>query len=160
MAEKEIKLKLKLNEVIKSKKGFRRYEYNPNVIHNKGMCEVEVVDDSTPQYTEPSVTDREAYRVTLASMRGLLDSNGMFGSSNVGQYSLPDGVYHPELDFSYLRRKDLTIVDIDNYIADMKLNLEKYDGDLKLEIEKTLAEAEKVKETVKKEAESKESDSD
>lgn len=158
MAEKAIQLKV--NEVLKSKNGFRRYEYNPNVIHNKGMCEVEVVDDSFLQYTQPSVTDKEAYRVTLASMRGILDSNGMFGSSNVGQYSLQDGEYKPELDFSFLRRKDLTIVDIDNYIADMKAKLEQYDGELKLEIEKTLAEAQKVKETVKKESDSKDSDSE
>lgn len=150
-------VKLKVNEVLKSKNGFRRYEYNPNVIHDKGMREVEVVDDSFLQYTQPSVTDKEAYRVTLASMRGILDSNGMFGSSNVGQYSLHDGEYKPELDFSYLRRKDLTIVDIDNYIADLKAKLEQYDGELKLEIEKTLAEAEEAKEAVSKESESKDS---
>ena len=64
MAEKEIKLKV--NEVLKSKNGFRRYEYNPNFIHDKGMREVEVVDDSILQYTEPSVTDKESYRVTLS----------------------------------------------------------------------------------------------
>lgn len=160
MAEKTISLKL--NEVRSTPNGFRRFEYNPNVIHNKGMCEVEVLDDSLLQYSEPSCTDQEAYRVTLASMRGILSNQGMFGSPNTGSYSIPAGKeYNPDLDFSYLRRKDLTIVDIDNYISNMKANLEKYDGELKLEIENALKEAESIKaDKVSKQSDNSDTDSE
>lgn len=63
----------------------KRFEYRPNQIHSPGLCEVVITDDSAGIYTEPSCTDKESYRVTLASMRGMI---GKFGSSNVGQYSL------------------------------------------------------------------------
>lgn len=121
----------------------RRF-YNHNVIHNPGMHDVDLstLDDSSenPMYTEPSFTDEDAYRLQLASKRGKLSA--MSGSTYVGSYSLPDGEYKPELDFSYLNRKDLTIVDVTNYITSMKAALEKYDGDLKLDIEDTIKKAE------------------
>ena len=48
----------------------KRVEYNPDVIFNHGMREVIITDDSKGIYEKPSLTDKEAYRVTLASMRG------------------------------------------------------------------------------------------
>lgn len=92
---------------------------------------------------EPSKTDKEAYRVTLASMRGTLASN--LGSSNVGSYSIPAGEeYDPRFDFSYLNRPDLTIVDLDNYITSMKESLENYDSNLKAQIEEQIQKAESM----------------
>lgn len=140
-------------KIVKLKSGFKRVEYNPNYIHNSGMSEVHVTDDMDCIYTLPSKTDKEAYRVTLASVRGMLDK-GMFGGLNESSYSLQDGVYNPDLDFSYLRRKDLTIVDIDNYIKTMESNLVKFDGDLKERIEETIAEAKVLKDDVSKETSS------
>ena len=123
-----------------------KYFYNPNVIHNKGMCDFLPVDESISQYTEPSVTDKESYRLTLASIRGFL-SNPV-GTAQKGVYSIPAGKnYNPDLDFSYLNRKDLTIVDIDNYISRMKSALENADKELKLQIEEAIAEAESRKQT-------------
>ena len=56
--------------------------------------------------TEPSVTDKEAYRVTLASLRGELAQGS--GKIDVGSYSLKPGEeYDPRKDFSFLNRKDL-----------------------------------------------------
>lgn len=136
------------NTITKLKNGFKRIEYNPNYIHNHGKSEVYVSDDMSCIYSLPSKTDKEAYRVTLASVRGMLDK-GMFGGLNESSYSLKDGVYNPDLDFSYLRRKDLTIVDIDNYIKTLESNLVKFDGDLKERIEETLSTAKAMKEDIK-----------
>ena len=84
--------------------------------------------------TEPSVTDKEAYRVTLASLRGELAQGS--GKIDVGSYSIPAGEeYDPRKDFSFLNRKDLTIVELDEYIARYKENLEQYDESLKAAIQ-------------------------
>ena len=49
--------------------------------------------------TEKSLTDKEAFRVSLSSLRGTLAS-GM-GSATVGQYSLKAGeAYNGDFDFS------------------------------------------------------------
>ena len=63
----------------------KRVEYNPDVIFNHGMREVIITDDSKGIYEKPSLTDKEAYRVTLASMRGNIRS---LGSASTGKYSL------------------------------------------------------------------------
>ena len=58
------------------KYSIKRYEYKPNQIHNPGLCEIVITDDSLSIYTEPSCTDKEAYRVTLASLRGMIQKLG------------------------------------------------------------------------------------
>lgn len=116
----------------------KRFEYKPNQIHNPGLCEVVVTDDSSAIYTEPSCTDKESYRVTLASMRGMIQK---LGSPNVGQYSLKDGKYNPDFDFSYLNRPDLTIVDITSYINTLRDNLVKFDDETKQKIQEELDKA-------------------
>lgn len=84
-----------------------------------------------------SVTDKESYRITLASLRGEL-ANGL-GNINQSSYSLAAGVpYNPRSDFSYLNRKDLTIVDIDNYIKEFERNLKNSDEVTKQQIEEQL----------------------
>lgn len=88
-----------------------------------------------------SVVDKESYRLSLTSKRGAIGN----GYSNVGQYMFNDGKYDPTLDFSYVMRKDLSIVEIDRYIESRKAELEKADEALKASIEKQIANAEKLK---------------
>lgn len=100
--------------------------------------------------TEPSVTDKEAYRVTLASLRGELAQGS--GKIDVGQYSIPAGKeYDPRFDFSFLNRKDLTIVDLDEHIKIMKRQLEEADSELSERIEAELANAESKKQSLENE---------
>lgn len=143
------------SNLIVENENLRRYKQN--VIFNHGTEIVAFHDDSEGIYSEPSVTDKESYRITLASLRGVLSSN--MGSNKVGQYSIKAGQdYDPNYDFSYLNRKDLTIVDIDNFIKHFKSNLENYDNELKLEIEKQLEKAESMKEVLQKETKNSNSD--
>ena len=101
--------------------------------------------------TEKSLTDKEAYRVTLSSLRGQLASGA--GSPTVGQYSLKAGEeYNNKFDFSYLNRPDLTLVELHEFIEDTRANLESYDENLQIQIKKELLDAEKrVKELEKQE---------
>lgn len=92
-----------------------------------------------------SVTDKEAYRVTLASMRGSLASG--LGSPTAGSYSIPAGKeYNPNEDLSFLNRPDITIVMLDNYIKEFESRLKSADADLKVQIENELAQAKAKKE--------------
>lgn len=116
-----------------------RYKPDYRFTHEK----VEVTNELAKLWKSDSQTDKEAYRVTLASMRGTLSQN--LGSSNVGSYSLKDGNYDRNLDFSYLNRPDLTIVQIDDYIQNFKSQLEKADETLKNQIEAEIERAEERK---------------
>ena len=100
--------------------------------------------------TEPSVTDKEAYRISLASLRGELAQGS--GKIDVGQYSIPAGKeYDPNFDFSFLNRKDLTIVELDDHIKIMKRQLEEADSELSERIKVELANAQSKKQTLEKE---------
>lgn len=100
--------------------------------------------------TEPSVTDKEAYRLTLASLRGQIAQGT--GRPDVGSYSLKAGEeYDPSKDFSFLNRKDLTIVELDEYMKNMRERLEEADAELEVKIKQELASAEKKKQTLEKE---------
>lgn len=100
--------------------------------------------------TEPSVTDKEAYRLTLASLRGEMAQGS--GKPDVGSYSLQPGQeYDPKTDFSFLNRKDLTIVELDDYMKIMKTQLEEADEALSVKIKKELAQAELKSQQLKKE---------
>lgn len=104
--------------------------------------------------TEPSVTDKEAYRLTLASLRGEIAQGN--GKIDVGSYSLKAGEeYNPKKDFSFLNRKDLTIVELDDYIKVMKRQLEEADEELEIKIKEELAKAEKTKQTLERSTENK-----
>lgn len=108
---------------------------------------------------DDSITDKESYRVTLASLRGALSAQGM-GSPTVGSYSIPAGKdYDPRTDFSFLNRPDLTIVQLDEYINDFKTRLETADSALAQRIKEELAvvEAKKSELVQKKENDSEES---
>lgn len=98
---------------------------------------------------DPSVTDKEAYRLTLASLRGELAQGS--GKIDVGSYSIPAGQeYDPRTDFSFLNRKDLTIVELDEFIAQKKAMLEGLDESLAADIKTQLAKAEKTRQTLEK----------
>ena len=100
--------------------------------------------------TEPSITDKEAYRVSLASLRGEIAQGT--GKIDVGQYSIPAGKeYDPKFDFSFLNRKDLTIVELDEHIKVMKRQLEEADSELSERIKAELANAESKKQTLENE---------
>lgn len=108
---------------------------------------------------EPSVTDKEAYRLTLASLRGAIAKG--IGKIDVGSYSLKAGEeYDSRKDFSFLNRKDLTIVEIDNYIKIMRRRLEEADEDSKSQIENELAHAQKKKEDLAKDDKNKKEEVD
>ena len=97
---------------------------------------------------EESITDKEAYRVNLATLRGQLATG--CGSPTVGSYSIPAGKkYDKRFDFSYINRPDVTIVELDNYIENMKSSLEKYDSELKLQIQDEIKQAESKVEKMK-----------
>lgn len=97
------------------------------------------------QIKDDSMTDKEAYRVSLASLRGTLAAHGL-GSPTVGSYSIPAGEnYDSRVDFSFLNRPDLTIVQLDEYIADFKHRLESADESLAQRIKEELAIVESKK---------------
>lgn len=101
-------------------------------------------------YTKPSFTDKEAYKLTLASMRG--DNKKLVQKFLAGNltdnkgYSIPAGKNLDDIiDTSYLRRPDLTLADIDSYIARTKKLLESADNELKIQIENEIKSAEDKK---------------
>lgn len=100
--------------------------------------------------SEPSVTDKEAYRVSLASLRGEIAQGS--GKIDVGQYSIPAGKeYDPRFDFSFLNRKDLTIVELDDHIKVMQRQLEEADAELSERLKVELANAESKRQTLENE---------
>lgn len=92
-----------------------------------------------------SVTDKESYRLSLAGKRGSIG----IGSNTTGWYMFPDGVYDHDKDFSYFYRKDITIVDIDNYIEKMTEAQKNADKELANEIQKQIDIANSKKDELK-----------
>lgn len=106
-----------------------RYPPNNRFINGdfKNQCEVKI----RKQVFGDSITDKESYRLSLAGKRGSIGT----GSSSTGWYMFPDGKYSHDKDFSYFYRKDLSIVDIDNYIENMKEAQKNADKKLAAEIQ-------------------------
>lgn len=121
----------------------------PNKLFN---CETiqSVIDKKLSLYFN-SKTDKEAYRVTLASMRSAtLASNS---PSNSGQYGFPAGTSLDiirKYDDSYFRRPDLTIADIDQAIRDLKESCENLDEENRINIQKDIERAEEIKQSMEK----------
>lgn len=97
-----------------------------------------------------SITDKEAYRLSLASARGSIAASG---SLMKGVYMYDDGKYDEAKDFSYIMRKDLSIVQIDEYIKQKESELKDADSKLKKQIENELIELKTTKEQMEKEKE-------
>lgn len=113
--------------------------WNPNYRYEKEK----LVDFELKGFksTEKSLTDKDQYRINLASLRGQL-ANGL-GSPTVGSYSLKAGEnYNPNNDFSFLNRPDISLVELNEYIENKRSELEKYNGELKLKMEDELKQAE------------------
>ena len=66
--------------------------------------------------------------VTLAGKRGAISS--LMPSQQAGLYMFEDGEYDRGKDFSYILRKDLSIVDIDRYTERLKKELATADESL------------------------------
>lgn len=122
------------------------FRYPPNFrFINGGFKEQVEVKTSIETFGE-SVTDKESYRLSLAGKRGAIGT----GSNNTGWYMFPDGKYDHSKDFSYFYRKDLSIVDIDNYINNMKEALKTSDEKLAKEIQEQIDIANSKKEEISK----------
>lgn len=93
-----------------------------------------------------SCTDKETYRLTMASKRGALGNIRNFGDfSQSKAYMFPDGVYDSQKDFSVLLRKDLSIVELDEIINNLTEQQKNADKELQSDIAEQLALAEKLK---------------
>lgn len=104
----------------------RRYGPNNRMIFSpisKQKLFIEIPSD----YGE-SITDKESYKLSLAGKRGAISS--LMPGQQSGQYMFEDGKYNRSKDFSYILRKDLTIVDIDRYTERLKKELETADETL------------------------------
>lgn len=119
-----------------------RYPPNNRFINGnwKNQVEQKIIKDDFGQ----SITDKESYRLSLASKRGAIGD----GSKQAGWYMFPDGRYDPDLDFSYIMRSDLSIVEIDEYINNLQKKLETSDQELSKYINEQLEAAKEYKESL------------
>lgn len=117
------------------------FRYPPNTRFTNGafkeQCPVQIVKDDFGD----SITDKESYRLSLASKRGAIGS----GSMQSGVYMFPDGKYNPDKDYSTLFRSDLSIVQIDEMITKLQSELKDSDGILKEKIESEIKAAKELK---------------
>lgn len=133
----------------KEKKAINSFLYRyPPCSMSESLMETEktLMQDVKFEEFGESITDKESYRLNLASMRGDMASLG--GSGNVGQYMFEDGKYDVHKDFSYILRKDLSIVEIDEYTERLKKQLEAADESLKNQIESEIKALNEKKEEV------------
>ena len=119
------------------------FRYPPNNRFIKGSINQQVLVVLHKEDYGTSITDKESYRLSLAGRRGAVSN---VGSANKGWYMFDDGKYDINKDFSYIMRKDLSIVDIDNYTEIMKRQLEESDESLKSEIESQIKKLEAKRE--------------
>lgn len=121
-----------------------RYPPNNRFINGawKNQVEQPIIKDDFGE----SITDKESYRLSLASKRGAIGS----GSAQSGWYMFPDGKYDPNKDMSYLMRQDLSIVDIDRYIEQLTQKLQNSDEALKASIQEQLEAAQEYKNNMPK----------
>lgn len=115
----------------------RRYSPMQRYTTGDGFAVQSAVNPIKVDYGK-SITDKESYRLNLASARG-----SALGSGTVGQYMYKDGKYDVNYDFSFIMRKDLTVQEIDNYINFEKSRRESADEELKKEIDARLSELQK-----------------
>lgn len=118
------------------------YRYPPNTRFTKGDFSKQVETKVRIDVFGDSVTDKESYRLSLAGKRGAIGT----GSNNTGWYMFPDGKYDHDKDFSYFYRKDLSIVEIDNYIKNMTEAQENADKELAKQIQEQIDIANEKKE--------------
>lgn len=119
------------------------FRYPPNTRFSVGAFSKQNLVTLNPINFGDSVTDKESYRLSLVGKSGSISS---IGQSQQGWYMFPDGIYSFDKDFSYVMRKDLSIVEIDNYIKKMTEAQKNADKTLQAEIETQLQKAYEAKE--------------
>lgn len=119
--------------------------YSPNTRYTLGAFKEQTLINVRKDNFGESVVDKESYRLSLTTKRGSIGT----GSSPVGRYMFQDGKYNPDSDFSYIMRKDLSIVQIDNYIANKEQELKKADESLKTQIQYEIEQAKAQREIIK-----------
>lgn len=125
--------------------------YPPNSRFNYGAFKDQVTVPIVFDDFGKSVTDKESYRLSLASKRGSISTLG--GSYQKGQYMFEDGQYNSLKDFSFALRKDLSIVEIDEYINSLRERLETSDTELSKQIQSEILKAEAAKTDLQKKQE-------
>lgn len=125
--------------------------YPPNSRFNFGAFKDQVTVPIIIDDFGNSVTDKESYRLSLASKRGSISTIG--GSYQQGQYMFENGKYDSLKDFSFALRKDLSIVEIDEYIDSMRERLETADAELSKQIQTEISKAEAAKADISKKQE-------
>lgn len=121
------------------------FRYPPNTRFIAGEFKKQVETKVRIENFGDSVTDKESYRLSLTSKRGSM----ALGSSSKGWYMFQDGKYDHDKDFSYFYRKDLSIVDIDNYIKNMTEAQKNADKELTAKIQEQIEAAKAKKEEIK-----------
>lgn len=125
----------------------RRFPANYEFDYGNGF-HAQVVPPMKKLRVHPSITDKESYRLQLASIRGAMSA--LTPERQKGTYSFSDGVYDPHKDISHILRKDLSIVEIDEYIRATRESLEATDSTLQNEVKENLVQLEKKREEVLK----------
>lgn len=126
-----------------SDKNILLFRYPPN--HRfKGAISKQVQFERNVERFGKSITDKETYRLNLVSKPGTIASG--LGSANTGWYMFQDGKYSLDKDFSHIMRKDLSVVEIDDYIKNMTNERKNADQQLKDYIDKQIELAKEAKE--------------
>lgn len=113
----------------------KRYPPNHRFI-NGAFRNQTLIEENLVVYGE-SITDKESYRLSLASARG---SRVNLGSGSKGEYMYQDGKYNSQLDYSFLFRPGLSIVELDCYIKGLQERLKASDENLKADIQQQIDE--------------------
>lgn len=150
MAKTEIKNEINTNYL-------RRYPANYEFDYGEGF-HAQTVPPQKKMRVHPSITDKESYRLQLVSMRGAMSA--LTPERQKGMYMFEDGKYDIHKDISHILRKDLSIVEIDEYIRATKESLETSDKALESEIKANIEALEtKKKETIEAQKATKDSSS-
>ena len=134
----------KENEVINTNPLLFRYPPNNRFISGEFKNQIEC--SSNYENFGDSITDKESYRLSLVGKAGAISS--LTPNQNKGWYMFEDGVYDIHKDFSTIMRKDLSIVDIENYEKILKSQLEEADESLKFDIKSQLEQLNNKKEEI------------
>lgn len=126
----------KKNENKSLKNPFLR-RYSPNHRFINGAFKSQTLVKEEPVVYGDSITDKESYRLSLASARG---SRVNLGTVQQGQYMYQDGRYNAQNDYSFLFKPGLSIVELDYYIKGLEERLKKSDEDLKADIQQQIDE--------------------
>ena len=119
--------------------------YAPNTRYTLGAFKEQTIVPVRIDSFGESVVDKESYRLSLTSKRGAIG----YGSATVGRYMFENGKYNPDSDFSYIMRKDVSIVEIDKYIERKEAELQMADKNLAEQIQYEIDQAKAQKDLVK-----------